>query len=63
VGAGSGLKGLRATQRLPYFMAGPGYPDLLLLGPGVWEQGTKGIVAAGFFGEDWSVQRGEFAWR
>ncbi len=61
--AGSGLKGLRATQRLPYFMAGPGYPDLLLLGPGVWEQGTKGIVAAGFFGEDWSVQRGEFAWR
>jgi len=60
--AGSGMAGLRATQRLPYFMAGPGFPDLLVVGADAWSRGTEAIVAAGFFGEDWSVERGEWAW-
>lgn len=60
--AGSGAKGMRAVQRLPYFMAGPGYPDFLVVGADVWERGTKGIVAAGFFGSDWTVGGGETAW-
>ncbi len=60
--AGTGLVGSRVTDRLPYFQAGPGYPDLLLVGPEAWEHGTAGIRCAGFFGNDWSVERGEWAW-
>jgi dipeptidyl aminopeptidase/acylaminoacyl peptidase len=60
--AGSGLRGLRLTQRLPYFMAGTGYPDCLVLSPRFLEQGTKGIVTAGFFGPDWSISTGDWAW-
>lgn len=60
--AGTGEKGLRLTNRLPYFMAGPGYPDCLLLGPDFLTRGNRGIVAAGFFGNDWSVETGDFVW-
>ena len=60
--AGTGMPGLRLTHRLPYFMAGTGYPDCLVVGAPALEQGTAGIVAAGFFGNDWSVARGDFAW-
>lgn len=61
--AGSGLAGLRVTNRLPYFLAGTGYPDCLVVGAETLRQGTDGIRVAGFFGNDWSVTRGDFAWR
>jgi len=61
--AGTGLAGLRVTDRLPYFMAGTGYPDCLVVGADALTLGNAGIVAAGFFGNDWSVERGDFAWR
>jgi dienelactone hydrolase len=54
--AGTGDKGLRRVDRLPYFSSGTGYPDLLLLAP-------SGPRAAGYFGNDWSIESGEFAWR
>lgn len=60
--AGTGLPGLRVTQRLPYFLAGTGYPDCLLIGADALRRGNAGIVAAGFFGNDWSVSGGDFAW-
>ena len=60
--AGSGLQGLRLLNRLPYFMAGTGYPDCLVVGPETLKRGTAGIIAAGFFGNDWSVAAGDFAW-
>jgi hypothetical protein len=61
--AGSGAVGLRLTERLPYFLSGVGYPDCLVLGPDVLSVGTAGVRAAGFFGHDWGVDSGEFAWR
>ncbi|MCW5941059.1 MAG: prolyl oligopeptidase family serine peptidase [Fimbriimonadaceae bacterium] len=61
--AGTGLPGLRSMDRLPIFVSGASYPDLLLFDDTVWTAGTKGILAAGFFGNDWSVANGEIAWR
>lgn len=61
--AGSGLAGMRLTDRLSYFLAGVGYPDCTVLGPEVLVQGSVGVRAAGFFGLDWSVESGEFAWQ
>ncbi|MBN2489718.1 MAG: prolyl oligopeptidase family serine peptidase [Planctomycetes bacterium] len=61
--SGSGLKGLRLTDRLPCFVSGVSYPDLLLVGAEMLERGLEGVRAAGFFGPDWSVAHGEIAWR
>jgi pimeloyl-ACP methyl ester carboxylesterase len=60
---GTGLKGMRLTDRLPFFVSGVGYPDCVLFGPDVLTKGLAGVKAAGFFGNDWSVERGEFVWR
>jgi pimeloyl-ACP methyl ester carboxylesterase len=61
--AGSGAAGMRLTDRLPYFVSGVGYPDCLVLGPDVLTHGSRGVRVAGFFGPDWGVDSGEFAWR
>ena len=61
--SGTGVRGMHLTDRLPYFVSGVGYPDLIVIGPDMLTEGTGGIRAAGFFGEDWSVGRGEIAWR
>jgi pimeloyl-ACP methyl ester carboxylesterase len=60
---GSGVAGMRLTDRLSYFFSGVGYPDCLVLGPDVLTHGSQGVRAAGFFGLDWGVASGEFAWR
>lgn len=61
--SGSGLSGMRLTDRLPYFLAGLAYPDCTVFGAEMLTEGSAGIRVAGFFGLDWSVERGEFAWR
>lgn len=60
--AGTGEVGLRLLNRIPYFMAGPGYPDCLMVGPEFLKNGNQGIITAGFFGNDWSVENGSFEW-
>jgi len=59
---GSGLPGMRLTDQLPYFVSGVAYPDCTVLASDILTDGTAGIRAAGFFGVDWSVEHGEFAW-
>ena len=54
---------MRLTDRLPYFVSGVAYPDFTILGPDVLTSGTEGVRAAGYFGIDWGVKTGEFAWR
>jgi len=61
--AGSGLPGLRLTERLPYFQSGVGYPDCLVLGADSLTRGSEGVRAVGFFGIDWGIASGEFVWR
>jgi poly(3-hydroxybutyrate) depolymerase len=59
---GSGVVGMRLTERLPYFVSGVGYPDWLVFGPEAMAQGSAGVRGAGFFGIDWSVKMGEAVW-
>lgn len=61
--SGTGLRGMRLTDRLPYFISGVGYPDCLVLGPEILTDGMAGVRAAGFFGVDWEVGSGEFVWK
>ena len=61
--AGSGLPGMEVTDRLPIFMSGTGWPDCTLLTTNVLNDGINGVLAAGFFGNDWSVVNGTFAFK
>ena len=60
---GTGITGMRLTNRLPIFLSGVGYPDCVILDSTMPEKGAGGVRAAGFFGIDWSVTAGEFKWR
>ncbi|MCB9932027.1 MAG: prolyl oligopeptidase family serine peptidase [Planctomycetes bacterium] len=60
---GTGLAGMRVTDRIGYFTSGASFPDLVVYGPEMLSEGAAGVRAAGFFGEDWTVDNGEFAWR
>ena len=45
-----------------YFISGAGYPDLLLHSAETLRSGTDGIRVIGWFGNDWSVERGDIVW-
>ncbi len=61
--SGSGLAGLRLTERAPYFVSGVAYPDCVVFGADTLARGSGAVRVAGFFGGDWGVDGGDFAWR
>jgi pimeloyl-ACP methyl ester carboxylesterase len=60
---GTGVAGQRLTERVPYFLAGVAFPDCTVFGVDSLREGANAVRVAGFFGNDWSVEHGEFAWR
>ncbi|TVQ53787.1 MAG: alpha/beta hydrolase, partial [Phycisphaerales bacterium] len=60
--AGTGLPGLRATERMPYFVSGVAYPDVFIYDADLWSVGIEAVRASGFFCTDWSVANGDIAW-
>lgn len=60
--SGTGLAGLRTTDCFRIFLSGVEYPDCLVVSSAVLERGTDGVRGAGFFGNDWGVDTGEFVW-
>ena len=59
--AGTGLTGMRATDRLPYFVSGIAYPDFIVFKADVWVQADAAVLAAGLFDNDWSLADGLMA--
>jgi len=60
--AGTGIQGLMAVVPNCYFVAGTGYPDLMIITPEMYLQGVNGVMAAGYFGNDWGVETGSIVW-
>lgn len=60
--SGTGLIGMKLTDRLNYFFSGVAYPDCTVISPEMLRAGVKGVLTAGFFGNNWSVTKGDFAW-
>ena len=52
---GTGLLGMKLTDRLPYFTSGVHYPDWTVFGPAVYESGYEAADAAGYFDNAWKV--------
>jgi len=53
--SGTGLPGLRATDRLPYFLAGVAWPDYTLLSTDALLTKSAGVLKAGFFNNQWEL--------
>ena len=60
---GSGLRGMKVTNRIGYFISGASFPDVLVYGANTIETGLDGVLGGGYFGEDWGIESGDFAWR
>jgi dienelactone hydrolase len=56
--AGSDATAMRLTERRPILSGGFAYPDVTVLR----DVGGRVVIGAGFFGNDWSVESGEFVW-
>jgi predicted esterase len=59
---GTGITGMRLTDRRPYMHPGFAYPDLVVFKAEAPQKTEDILHTAGFFGLDWSIERGEFAW-
>jgi poly(3-hydroxybutyrate) depolymerase len=60
--SGTGVTGMRLTDRSPFFTAGASLPDLVAFTPRMLAEGSKGIRVAGFFGNRWDAETGDWAW-
>jgi hypothetical protein len=60
--APTGIIGARLAVRVPIFQSGAGIPDVLILSPAMLQKGVEGVVAAGYFGNDWSLGD-DVAWK
>ena len=59
--AGTGIIGMKLGDRVPVFTSGSAFPDLIVYGSSTLVDGSKGIRIAGYFGNDWGVESGEWA--
>jgi dienelactone hydrolase len=60
--AWTGTAGWVAASPVQYFISGAGFPDLLLVSAEALRSGTAGVRALGWFGNDWSLERGDIVW-
>ncbi|MFI1744551.1 alpha/beta hydrolase-fold protein [Thalassobellus sediminis] len=59
----TGEKGMKAAYMNHYLVNGSTFPDLLLFNDEVLTNGMTAVKCAGFFGNDWSVENGDFEWK
>lgn len=59
----TGLAGGRTANGLNYLQPMLGFPDVFVASAEALTTGGAGVRAAGYFGEDWLVEGGEFAFR
>jgi pimeloyl-ACP methyl ester carboxylesterase len=59
----TGEKGMKASYANHYLVNGTTFSDVIILNSSVIQDGIDGIEGAGFFGNDWSVENGDFVWR
>ena len=58
----SGSNGMKAAYMNHYLVNGTTFPDVLLFDDRVLTDGDAKVKCAGFFGDDWSIEKGEFKW-
>ena len=59
----TGTKGMKAVYANHYLVNGTTFPDVLLFDNQVLIQGISSVKCAGFFGNDWTIEKGDFEWK
>ena len=59
----TGIKGMKGAYANDYLVNGTTFPDLTLFDHSMMSEGVKGVQCSGFFGNDWSLEKGAFVWR
>lgn len=59
--SGTGEAGIKLANLMPYWVSGIGYPDCVVIASDMLDGNPNSVRAAGFFGNDWTVESGEFA--
>ncbi|MBV6639916.1 MAG: prolyl oligopeptidase family serine peptidase [Cyclobacteriaceae bacterium] len=57
--SGTGLTGMKSTEANQYFAGGSGFPDYMIFTSNMLKNGIEGVKAAGFFGNDWTLENGD----
>ncbi|MDN5216837.1 prolyl oligopeptidase family serine peptidase [Fulvivirgaceae bacterium BMA12] len=60
--SGTGMAGFSSVDPNRYFVSGTGFPDLMIISSDMFIKGFDGVKAAGYFGNDWSVENGDIQW-
>ncbi len=60
--AGTGIRGMKAAFANDYFSGITGFPDLKIFKTDMLKDGLDGILVSGFFGNDWSIENGDFSY-
>ncbi|RTE53241.1 alpha/beta hydrolase [Arenibacter aquaticus] len=59
----TGATGMKAAYANHYLVNGTTFPDVLLFNDSVLTQGMSAVKCAGFFGNDWALESGDFEWK
>jgi pimeloyl-ACP methyl ester carboxylesterase len=59
----TGMVGFKAAFANHYFQNSTHFPDVKIFNQDILKGGINGYYCSGFFGNDWSVESGDFAWR
>ncbi|WP_242082996.1 alpha/beta hydrolase-fold protein [Aestuariivivens sediminis] len=59
----TGSKGMKAAYMNHYLVNGTTFPDVVLFDDTVLTEGMRAVKWAGFFGNDWSIDGGDFEWK
>ena len=60
--AWTGRAGWVAASPGQYFISGAGFPDLLVFSAEALRSGADGVLAVGWFGNDWRLENGDIVW-
>jgi len=58
--SGTGIEGMRLANITQYFDQYLGFPDVVVYNSDIFQSDEKGVVFTGYFGNDWSMGKGEF---
>ncbi|MEQ6120689.1 prolyl oligopeptidase family serine peptidase [Reichenbachiella sp. MALMAid0571] len=61
--AGTGIQGALSVNPNRYFVSGTGFPDVMVFSAEMFSHGFDGVKAAGYFGNDWSIENGDIQWK
>ena len=59
----TGERGMKASYMNHYLVNGTTFPDVLIFDDAVLRNGISEVKCAGFFGNDWSIEKGDFVWK